>query len=150
MARSLMTEPNEGWLGFLWRQLAREKNLLFYFWRLDDTTVIFPFRFTLCFICFSQPWQFLIVYHIGRKKGGIHLMISNPWDFQNKAKPFLFNLWFVSQNFCLLVFSRLGCSETVLDISHAYITDWCPCFWPNLRFGLSCNSSQLYMNAYSF
>lgn len=107
MARSLMTEPNEVWLGFLWRQLAREKNLLFYFWRLDDTTVIFPFRFTLCFICFSQPWQFLIVYHIGRKKGEIHLMISNPWDFQNKAKPFLFNLWFVSQNFCLLVFCAL-------------------------------------------
>lgn len=109
MARSLMTEPNEGWLGFLWRQLAREKNLLFYFWRLDDTTVIFPFRFTLCFICFSQPWQFLTVYHSGRKKRGDSLNDQQSMRFSKWLKPslFLFNLWFVSQNFCLLVFCAL-------------------------------------------
>lgn len=76
MARSLMTEPNEVCLGFLRRQLAREKNLLFYFWRLGDTTVIFLWDSLSASLNFSQPWQFSIVYHIGRKKGGIHLMIE--------------------------------------------------------------------------
>lgn len=128
----------------------RKKSLVLFlkaWWHYCD----FPFQIhSLLHLFFSALTVFNCLSHWKKKKGGIHLMISNPWDFQNKAKPFLFNLWFVSQNFCLLVFLRLGCSETVLDISHAYITDWCPCFWPNLRFGLSCNSSQLYMNVYSF
>lgn len=148
-----MTEPNEVCLGFLRRQLAREKNLLFYFWRLGDTTVIFLWDSLSASLNFSQPWQFSIVYHIGRKKGGIHLMIEQQsMRFIKLNRAFLLkHLICVPEHlFVHLWFLRLGFSETVLNVSHAYITDWCPYFWPNLGFGLPCNSSQIYLNVYSF
>lgn len=129
----------------------RKKSLVLFlkaWWHYCD----FPFQIhSLLHLFFSALTVFNCLSH-WKKKRGDSFNDQQSMRFSKWLKPslFLFNLWFVSQNFCLLVFLRLGCSETVLDISHAYITDWCPCFWPNLRFGLSCNSSQLYMNVYSF
>lgn len=131
----------------------RKKSLVLFlkaWWHYCD----FPLRFALCFIkFFSALTVFNCLSHWKKKRGdSFNDRTAVHEIFKIKPlEPFFLNFWFVSQNICLFTwFLRLGFSETVLNVSHAYITDWCPYFWPNLGFGLSCNSSQLYLNVYSF